>query len=263
MAPPLKYAIPSGDALVDLFREHGSQGGVATALGVPAHAISNHLTRNPSLREQVRAFYREPSTFCAPRHSYPSDNELVEMMRMSGSLTAVARACGVRRESLRDYLVRRPALDSRMREWLRPKLSEEEAQRRNREGARLYAERMRREHPEETRRKRREQMAKYGPAYRHRWNHYNRLRRKQIDVPDEQSADYVRILLSDPCSYCGAPMRHVDHITALARGGSGEWNNLTAACSACNFSKSASSVLEFLLRKTQEVIAHDQFQLTS
>jgi 5-methylcytosine-specific restriction endonuclease McrA len=67
---------------------------------------------------------------------------------------------------------------------------------------------------------------------------------------------YPAILLGDPCSYCGAPSEHIDHIVALSRGGSGDWDNLTAACAACNMSKSAQSLLAFMLsRATQEPVA--------
>jgi 5-methylcytosine-specific restriction endonuclease McrA len=58
---------------------------------------------------------------------------------------------------------------------------------------------------------------------------------------------YPAILLGDPCSYCGAPCEHIDHIVPLSRGGSGEWDNLTASCAACNMSKGAQSLLTFML----------------
>jgi 5-methylcytosine-specific restriction endonuclease McrA len=58
---------------------------------------------------------------------------------------------------------------------------------------------------------------------------------------------YPAILLGDPCSYCGAPAEHIDHIVPLRRGGSGDWDNLTAACAACNMSKSTKSLLAFML----------------
>lgn len=49
-----------------------------------------------------------------------------------------------------------------------------------------------------------------------------------------------------PCAYCGAPAEHVDHCTPLKRGGAGGLENLVLACSSCNCSKGASTVLEFL-----------------
>lgn len=92
-------------------------------------------------------------------------------------------------------------------------------------------------------------MANYGPEYRRRWNHYNRLRRLDRAIPDGSSNAYALVLAGDPCCYCGAPMQHVDHIEPIARGGSGAWDNLTAACAACNQSKSDRPLLAFLLAR--------------
>jgi 5-methylcytosine-specific restriction protein A len=41
------------------------------------------------------------------------------------------------------------------------------------------------------------------------------------------------------CQRCGAPAGHVDHITALARGGSDHPANLRALCATCNLEKGA------------------------
>lgn len=60
---------------------------------------------------------------------------------------------------------------------------------------------------------------------------------------------YPAILLGDPCSYCGAPAEHIDHIVPLSRGGGGDWDNLTAACADCNMSKGAKSLLDFMLSR--------------
>lgn len=92
-------------------------------------------------------------------------------------------------------------------------------------------------------------MASYGPEYRRRWNHYNRLRRLAQSTPDDLSNEYAEIIADDPCCYCGAVMEHVDHIQPLASGGTGSWDNLTAACAACNFSKSDRPLLSFLLAR--------------
>lgn len=61
-----------------------------------------------------------------------------------------------------------------------------------------------------------------------------------------EEREYAQILAHDPCSYCGAPMEHVDHIDPLSRGGEHVWSNLTAACRSCNVSKLAKPLLEFL-----------------
>jgi hypothetical protein len=46
------------------------------------------------------------------------------------------------------------------------------------------------------------------------------------------------------CSYCGADTGNptVDHIIALARGGTNDFSNLTVACKSCNSSKGAKSL---------------------
>lgn len=53
------------------------------------------------------------------------------------------------------------------------------------------------------------------------------------------------------CTYCGAadvPLQ-CDHVVPVARGGSDEIDNLTTACAACNASKSAMDVSEWLSRR--------------
>ena len=46
------------------------------------------------------------------------------------------------------------------------------------------------------------------------------------------------VLSSGECSYCGQPYpTDVDHVIPVSRGGTGERQNLTAACSRCNWEK--------------------------
>lgn len=179
-------------------------------------------------------------------HDYPPDTALVAMMRRHGKYADVARELGVSRESLRDYLASRDALRADMDSHRTPRLTPEQAAENDRRCARDYARRWRAQNPDKSRRIRREHMATYGPEYRHRWNHYNRLRRRAIAPPDDTANEYALILRGDPCCYCGAPMEHVDHITPIARGGTGAWDNLTAACASCNTRKSARDLLSFL-----------------
>lgn len=40
-------------------------------------------------------------------------------------------------------------------------------------------------------------------------------------------------------------MTDIDHIEAVIKGGSGEWENLTASCRSCNASKHTKSLLTF------------------
>lgn len=171
------------------------------------------------------------------------------MMARFGNFNDVARTIGVRRESLRDYLAVRPALLARMNVHRTPKLTPEQAAENDRRCAREYARRWRAENPDEARRVRREHMATYGPEYRHRWNHYNRLRRLAIAPPDDLANEYALILRGDPCCYCGAQMEHVDHIHPIARGGDGAWDNLTAACASCNSRKNSRDLLTFMAHR--------------
>lgn len=67
---------------------------------------------------------------------------------------------------------------------------------------------------------------------------------------DQAALLYETILLGDPCSYCGAEpvgFSGPDHIEPFIFGGGGEWENLTAACRACNSSKGDKPLLLWLL----------------
>ena len=76
-------------------------------------------------------------------------------------------------------------------------------------------------------------------------NRHTDAQRRALKVTPEDAA-YVEILRRDPCCYCGEAMRDVDHIEPVARGGEGNWPNLTAACGPCNRSKSSRTLLTFL-----------------
>lgn len=63
---------------------------------------------------------------------------------------------------------------------------------------------------------------------------------------DEQA---LRQKLGDACRYCGVPLDgagELDHLTPVARGGSGRDCNLTLACSPCNRAKLAKTLDEFV-----------------
>ena len=75
--------------------------------------------------------------------------------------------------------------------------------------------------------------------------------RKYGQTKDPEIAAYAHILLSDPCVYCGAPCQHIDHIQPLSRGGTHEWNNLTAACQPCNSSKYNRPLYIFLMERRE------------
>lgn len=81
------------------------------------------------------------------------------------------------------------------------------------------------------------------------WHRQDRARRRLLHQvgADADSVAYVEVLRCDPCSYCGLPCEHVDHIESVASGGSGAFDNLTAACGSCNRRKQDKPLLEFLL----------------
>lgn len=180
---------------------------------------------------------------------YPSDDELVRLMAKYQSFNKVAEHIGLKRESLKDFLRIRPNLKARMDEHRRKKLTPEQARENNSRSKREHARRYRAANPDEARRKRREQMNSYGPEYRQKWNHYNRLRRLELNKPDELAEEYCLILRNDPCVYCGKPMKEIDHIQPLALNGTGKWDNLTASCQSCNRRKNDTPLLLFMLRR--------------
>lgn len=73
--------------------------------------------------------------------------------------------------------------------------------------------------------------------------------RKSVPFTDE-AKEWARVLLNDPCVYCGAPTEHIDHIEPISRGGDSEWDNLAPACGECNRRKNAKPLLRFLLERT-------------
>ncbi len=72
-------------------------------------------------------------------------------------------------------------------------------------------------------------------------------RAKRAKVPTQEIAPYVRVLMRDPCSYCGKTGGTIDHVVPLSKGGSTGAENLTASCASCNSKKNNKSLLMFLL----------------
>jgi 5-methylcytosine-specific restriction endonuclease McrA len=64
-----------------------------------------------------------------------------------------------------------------------------------------------------------------------------------------ETREYVKILRMDPCSYCGAPSEHIDHIVPFVKDGPTHWTNLAPACASCNHRKSDKDLLHFLLER--------------
>lgn len=68
----------------------------------------------------------------------------------------------------------------------------------------------------------------------------------------ETAKEYVRLILADPCSYCGREVAEIDHIVPISTGGKSDWDNLAPACGRCNGSKGARSLLFFMLSRRAE-----------
>ncbi len=77
-------------------------------------------------------------------------------------------------------------------------------------------------------------------------NHIVRRLRRRAPGAQLSIHDVRALLLSEPsCAYCGGAADHAEHCTPLARGGSGELDNLVMACADCNLKKGCQTVLEF------------------
>lgn len=90
---------------------------------------------------------------------------------------------------------------------------------------------------------------KWATANRPRWISDRNAKRGAPSSPL-----HIQILVGDPCSYCGAPADGVDHIDPIAYGGSGDWENLAAACGKCNHDKLTLPLLLFLLVRSGTVL---------
>lgn len=63
----------------------------------------------------------------------------------------------------------------------------------------------------------------------------------------QMTRDYIAVIRTDPCMYCGAPSGAIDHIQPVVNGGSDRWDNLAPVCKRCNSVKRDKSVLVMLL----------------
>jgi hypothetical protein len=64
---------------------------------------------------------------------------------------------------------------------------------------------------------------------------------------DRSDRAWRRVLMQDPCVYCGGPAHGLDHIHASSRGGGDGWHNRAPACQSCDTRKGDASLLIFLL----------------
>jgi 5-methylcytosine-specific restriction endonuclease McrA len=69
--------------------------------------------------------------------------------------------------------------------------------------------------------------------------HKRASRSPSTRAQDRQYARNRRIMLKDnpPCVWCGQPATTVDHLIAVANGGSNDLENLVACCRHCNLSR--------------------------
>ena len=72
------------------------------------------------------------------------------------------------------------------------------------------------------------------------------------DADRTEAAEYRGIILSDPCVYCGDAAVAVDHIVPVMSGGTSAWWNSAPVCQTCNSSKSARSLLAFLIFRAED-----------
>lgn len=222
--------------MVALFGLHGSRVKVARAIGVDPSVLRAYLfaKKRAALRATCEAVQpKRPASSYRPKGSYttnyPRDADLVSLMRALGTFRAVADVLGVRRESLRDYLARRPDLDAGMRA--------QHPTQRVRDGASKGK-------PQSTCRAGGARSAWATPGPR-------RSRVRLFASESASAVEYASVLSADPCSYCGAACQEIDHIDPVAGGGIEGYENLTASCRTCNRQKSSRPLLFFMVRRWQ------------
>lgn len=96
--------------------------------------------------------------------------------------------------------------------------------------------------------KERERHRRWDAANPDRVRVYN-VKRRTAGPVSAEARIYMRLLLGDPCAYCGSASNQIDHIVPVAGGGLSEQSNLTAACQSCNRRKQAKSLLNFLVSR--------------
>jgi 5-methylcytosine-specific restriction endonuclease McrA len=83
----------------------------------------------------------------------------------------------------------------------------------------------------------------------------------QREIVDKETRDRVFRIYGQRCYYCSATEEdgveiQVDHVTAVARGGSNDFSNLLPACKPCNLAKGAKSLDEWLEKQVAERDEH-------
>ena len=187
----------------------------------------------------------DPSEKMTPKAAYNPDF-IVEKYRAGQTLTEIAAHYDRTRRTLGDYIKVRPELYAEIqRIKAAKKFTPEEVVRRNREAQRRW----RLKNPDKVREINRRWADNRSDHAKRVANARIRKERPRPVLQDpEGRVEYIDVLKQDPCCYCGSPpVSTIDHIEAVAKGGSDDWWNLTAACLPCNQAKKTKSVLEFLL----------------
>lgn len=185
------------------------------------------------------------------RASYPDETTLLSWAEEAHSITELAFRVGVDRKSFESYLEHRPELRELVRARALPKKLDPEVAKANDDAAK---ERWKKANPDKVREYNRRWGRNQSSEDRHRWNSYNRRRRRGLmaEPQDALSKEFVGIVQQDPCSYCNGVGGEADHIVALAVGGTDTWDNYTGACRSDNASKGTTPLLQFMLRKALE-----------
>jgi 5-methylcytosine-specific restriction endonuclease McrA len=82
---------------------------------------------------------------------------------------------------------------------------------------------------------------------------YSERRRFKMTLgSNPEVLEYSRILMRDPCWYCGGITTTVDHIVSISKGGTNDCTNLAACCDNCSSSKGEKSLLVWMIEQKEE-----------
>lgn len=188
-----------------------------------------------------------------PKADY--DSEYIVAQYMAGwTLNEIADHYGRSRGSLRDYIRNRPDLYAQVQKIKQGKRLDPEQVRINNDAAKKS---WKLRNPEKVREINRRWAANRSDEAKKKANARIRAERPKPVLKDpEAREEWIHVLWNDPCCYCGSREKtSIDHILAVADGGSDDWENLTAACLPCNQAKKRKPLLDFLLwRQNREEV---------
>ena len=77
----------------------------------------------------------------------------------------------------------------------------------------------------------------------------------------KQDVSWQDVVKKDPCSYCGNMSRRgrgsnptMEHVVPKSAGGSGRWDNIVGACSACNVRRDRLPILMALVKPPPKLL---------